>query len=411
MADDVPSFHARSVLAKRIRLFAAHRKREGLMPDSLSLFDRLVGFPTVSRDSNLGLIGFVRDLLTEAGAAPRLIANAEGSKANLFATIGPADQPGVILSGHTDVVPVDGQVWSSDPFILRDAGGRLYGRGAADMKGFLACALHAALAAAERSLARPLHLAFSYDEEVGCLGVRDMLPIISTIAPPICCIVGEPTSMKLATGHKGKVFAHATCRGRSAHTAFAPEAVNAIHLACDLVSELRALQDRLRESGARDADYNIPYTTVHAGRIRGGEALNIVPDRCDLDFEIRHLAADDPNELMREIGGKAEAIAARYRDKAPEAGIAIDVVNDYPGLDTPGDADVVAFVKSMTGENDTIKVAFGTEGGLFRERVHVPTVICGPGSMEQGHKPDEFVTKDQLARCDAMMEKLVRRLM
>src|SRR6185436_600860 len=223
--------------------------------------------------------------------------NADGSKANLFATIGPANQRGVILSGHTDVVPVDGQAWSSHPFILRETGGRLYARGAADMKGFLACALRAALVAAETPLARPLHVAFSYDEEVGCLGVRDMLPIVSAVAPPLCCIVGEPTLMKIATGHKGKVFAHATCRGRSAHTAFAPEAVNAIHLACDLVAVLRDLQDRLRGSGARDADYNIPYTTVHAGRIHGGDALNIVPDRCDLDFEIRHLAADDPRGL------------------------------------------------------------------------------------------------------------------
>ncbi len=380
------------------------------MLNSLSLLERLVGFPTVSRDSNLALIGFVRGLLQEAGVEPRLIANADGGKANLFATIGPADRPGVILSGHTDVVPVDGQEWTSDPFALREADGRLHGRGAADMKGFLACALHAALDAAARPLARPLHIAFSYDEEVGCLGVRDMLPILSTVAPPLCCIVGEPTSMKVATGHKGKVFAHATCRGRSAHTAFAPEAVNAIHLACDLVGQLRALQDRLRESGARDADYNIPYTTVHAGRIRGGEALNIVPDRCDLDFEIRHLAADDPKALMAGIGAAAEAIAMRYRDKAPEAGIALDVVNDYPGLDMPADAEVVGFVKSLTGENDTIKVAFGTEGGLFRERAHVPTVICGPGSMEQGHKADEFVTREQIARCDAMMEKLAGRL-
>jgi acetylornithine deacetylase len=279
------------------------------------------------------------------------------------------------------------------------------------MKGFLACALSGALAAAGKPLARPLHLAFSYDEEVGCLGVRDMLPLIGSIAPPLCCIVGEPTSMKVATGHKGKVFAHATCRGRSAHTAFAPEAVNAIHLACDLIQVLRDLQARLQASGARDPDYNIPYTTVHAGRIRGGEALNIVPDRCDLDFEIRHLAADDPRALMREIGDAAEAIGTRYRDRAPEAGIAVEIVNDYPGLDTPVDADVVAFIRSLTGENDTFKVAFGTEGGLFHDHAQVPTVICGPGSMDQGHKPDEFVTREQLARCDAMMEKLVERLL
>jgi acetylornithine deacetylase len=387
-------------------------KREALhVPDSLTLLERLVGFPTVSRDSNLGLIEFVRGLLREAGVEARFIANAENTKANLFATIGPAGEPGVILSGHTDVVPTEGQAWSSDPFVLREDGGRFYGRGAADMKGFLASVLRAALVAVEMPLKRPLHLAFSYDEEVGCLGVRDLIPLLSSIAKPFCCIVGEPTSMKVATGHKGKVFAHATCRGRSAHTAFAPEAVNAIHLACDLVGALRDLQDRLRESGAHDDAYNIPYTTVHAGRIQGGDALNIVPDRCDLDFEIRHLAADDPKALMAEIGAATETIGMRYRDKAPEAGIAIEIVNDYPGLDTPVDAEAVAFVKSLTGENDTIKVAFGTEGGLFRERAHVPTVICGPGSMEQGHKADEFVTRAQIETCDAMMEKLLQRLM
>jgi len=381
------------------------------MHDSLAILERLVGFPTVSRDSNLGLIGFVRELLGQAGVSTELIASPDGSKANLFATVGPNDRPGVILSGHTDVVPTEGQAWSSDPFAMREEAGRLYGRGAADMKAFLASALRAACAAAAAPLANPLHLAFSYDEEVGCLGVRDMLPILARIPPPMCCIVGEPTSMKIATGHKGKVFAHAVCHGRSAHTAFAPLAVNAIHLACDLVHVLRDLQDRVRESGARDPGYNIPYTTIHAGRIRGGEALNIVPEHCELDFEIRHLAADDPRNLMKTIGEAAEGIAARYRDKAPEARVEISVVNDYPGLDTPAGAEVVTFVRSLTGESGTIKVAFGTEGGLYRERAHVPTVICGPGSMEQGHTADEFVTRDQVARCDAMMDKLITRLM
>ena len=244
----------------------------------------------------------------------------------------------------------------------------------------------------------------------GCLGVRDMLPVLSTVAPPFCCIVGEPTSMKVASGHKGKIFAHAVCRGRSAHTAFAPLAVNAIHLACDLVGTLRGLQAELAEQGARDAAYDVPYTTVHAGRIVGGRALNIVPDLCDLDFEIRHLAADDPRKLMERIGLAAEAIARPYRERAPEAAIAISIENDYPGLDMDADSEAIAFVQALTGETGTIKVAFGTEGGLFRERANVPAVICGPGSMDQGHKADEFVTREQVERCDAMMEKLVERL-
>ncbi len=379
-------------------------------PDSLSILDRLIGFATVSRDSNLALIEYVRALLADAGVEARLIPNAQGTKANLFATIGPTDRRGVILSGHTDVVPTDGQVWSSDPFKLVEREGRFYGRGAADMKGFLASALRAALLAAKRNLARPLRLAFSYDEELGCLGVHDMLPVVAAAGPTLCVIVGEPTSMRVATGHKGKIFAHATCRGLSAHTAFAPRAVNAIHLACDLVGALRQLQAEIQTTGARDGDYDIPYTTVHVAKISGGEVLNIVPDLCTLDFEIRHLAADDPRSLMRRIEASANEIAGRYAAFAPEAAITIEIVNDYPGLDMPADAEAVAFVQALTDEGGTIKVAFGTEGGLYSERAHVPAVICGPGSMEQGHKPDEFVARGQIERCDAMMERLVDHL-
>ena len=231
-----------------------------------------------------------------------MVSDATGAKANLYATIGPADRPGVMLSGHTDVVPVDGQAWTHPPFALTRRDGRLYGRGAADMKGFVACALAAALRAARRRLRAPLHLALSYDEEVGCIGVRRLIDVLAE-APvrPAFCIVGEPTSMAVATGHKGKTALRATCVGREAHSALAPLAVNALHLGCDLVAAIRARQAEIAASGARDGDYDVPYTTLHVGRMSGGTALNIVPNRCEVEFEIRNLAADDPGGA----GGRA----------------------------------------------------------------------------------------------------------
>src|SRR5688572_16124347 len=263
--------------------------------ESLPLLERLVGFPTVSRDSNLSLVHFVRDFLSERGVASTMLADETGRKANVFATIGPPLRGGIMLSGHTDVVPVDGQDWSSDPFRLVERGDRLFGRGTADMKGFLACALRAADRAAARPLKRPLHLAFSYDEELGCLGVRPMLDALDRAAVrPALCIVGEPTSMLLAVGHKGKTGLRGTCCGSEAHSAMAPTAVNAIHLAVDLINSLRERQAALAAEGAVDPAYEIPYTTLHVGKIAGGVALNIVPNRCTLDFEIRNLASEDP---------------------------------------------------------------------------------------------------------------------
>jgi acetylornithine deacetylase len=377
--------------------------------ETRAILERLIAFETVSAAPNRGLIDWARETLAAAGVEATLIPDATGAKANLYATIGPTDRPGVMLSGHTDVVPVDGQAWTRPPFRLTEADGRLYGRGAADMKGFVACALAAALAAARRELATPLHLALSYDEEVGCLGVRSLIELLAR-APvrPALCIVGEPTGMAVATGHKGKRGLRATCRGREGHSALAPLALNALHLGCDLTAALRAMQARIAAEGRRDGDYDVPYTTVHVGRIEGGAALNIVPNRCVVDFEFRHLAEDDPEALVAEARAAAAAIVAATRD--PDAGIEIAEFMSYPGLGTAPDAAVVGFVKGLTGGNATIKVAFGTEGGLFAERLGTPTVICGPGSMAQGHKPDEFVEVEQLARCEAMLARLIDRL-
>lgn len=379
--------------------------------NSAEILDRLIGFDTVSRNPNIDLMRFIQGLLAEVGVEAELIPDSDGKKANLLATIGPRDGRGVMLSGHTDVVPVDGQDWTKPAFRLTQEDGKYFGRGTADMKGFVACALAAGLKAAKRELKTPLHLAFSYDEEIGCQGVRSMIDLLRD-APvrPAMCIVGEPTSLTVATGHKGKIALKARCVGREGHSALAPLAMNALHLGCDLVSALREVQDDLRERGAQDGDYDVSYTTVHAAKMQGGVALNIVPNLCEVDFEIRNLAQDDPQKILAGIRDRAEEIVARVRDHAPEASIEISENFSYPGLDTPGTAEVVGFVKSLTGGNATCKVAFGTEGGLFSQELSIPTVVCGPGSMMQGHKPDEFVEVSQIERCDSMLDTLLDRL-
>lgn len=369
---------------------------------------RLIAFDTVSSNPNMALMAYIRDLLETAGITVMLIPDASGTKANLYATTGPVGGGGVMLSGHTDVVPVTGQHWTVPPFALTEAGGRLYGRGAADMKGFVACAIVAMLAAAGRPLRVPLHLALSYDEEIGCMGVGSLIDMLAA-APvkPRFCIVGEPTGMQVATGHKGKVALRATCVGREGHSALAPMALNALHLGGDFMAAVRALQAEVAATGLRDGDYDVPYTTLHVGKMSGGVQVNIVPNHAVLDFEIRSLAGEDVAALITRLEAEAEAIVAPLRADFPEAAIKVERLWDYPGLGTPSDADVVRFVKGLTGANGTIKVAFGTEGGLFDQRLGVPTVICGPGSMAQGHKPDEYVSVEQLERCEAMLAALV----
>ena len=378
---------------------------------TIDILDELIAHPTISADPNRELIDRCAELLRGVGADVVLIEADGGRKANLYATVGPRDRPGVLLSGHTDVVPVEGQDWSVPPFALTRRDGRLYGRGSADMKGFVASALAAALAAAERSLATPLHLALSHDEEVGCVGVRSLIELLAA-APfrPRLCIVGEPTSMDVATGHKGKRALLARCRGREAHSALAPSGLNAIHLACELVAALCELQREIERGGARDDAYDVPYTTVHVGLISGGVALNIVPNEASLRFEIRHLAADDPDALIGRVEARAAEIVAAHGERFPEAAIAIETTNAYPGLETPPESDAVAFVRALCRGNATRKVAFGTEGGLFDAELGVPTVVCGPGSMAQGHRPDEYVSEAQLARCDGMLATLLGRL-
>ncbi len=371
----------------------------------------LIAFPTVSANPNRALIDYCATLLKDAGADVTIIEDKVENKANLYATVGPLDIPGVLLSGHTDVVPVEGQEWTVPPFEMSEADGKLFGRGTTDMKGFVASALSAALRAGEMNLTTPLHLALSYDEEIGCIGVRSMIDMLAN-APfrPRFCIVGEPTLMSVATGHKGKTACHVTCTGREAHTALAPNALNAIHLVCDMISFIRELQEEIVATSTHDNDYDIPYTTLHVAKIEGGIAANIVPNHAGFRFEIRNMFEDNPELLLGKIKEHAEKLLAPLREQFPEASIDIAITNTYPPLSTAKDSDVVGFVKSLTGSNATIKVAFGTEGGLFSSQLGIPTVVCGPGSMEQGHKPDEFVSVDQLAKCDAMLDALLNRL-
>jgi acetylornithine deacetylase len=332
--------------------------------------------------------------------------DAGGRKANLYASIGPAEQPGILLSGHTDVVPVDGQKWSTDPFELRQRGERLYARGSSDMKGFLACALHAARRAAAAPLRMPLQLAFSYDEEIGCLGVRSLIDDMAGWSHlPRFCIVGEPTLLRPAVGHKGKTAFTATCHGRAAHSANPGLGVNAIHMAADFIGRIRERQAGIEQSGLRDATYEVPYTTLHVGVIHGGTVLNIVPSRCQLEFEFRNIPNENAAELTTSLRADAAAIAAKCG-----TGIDLDINHEYPALDTPPDAEVVQLAGELTGHMEPIKVGYGSEAGLFSGRLGIPTVVCGPGSIDQAHKPDEFVALEQLQACDAMMDALIARL-
>ena len=284
------------------------------MHTSIDILDDLIAFPTVSRDSNLALIAYIESFLERLGISSTLVHSEDGRKANLWAAIGPAGKPGVVLSGHTDVVPVEGQAWTSDPFRMARRDGNLYGRGTADMKGFIACCLAMAQHAVKAPLKTPINFAFSYDEEIGCVGVRRLLDLLKD-APvkPRLCIVGEPTLMQAVTAHKGKLGFRVTAHGLEAHSSLAPIGVNAIYMASDLIGAIRTIQQEIAEHGPRDGDYEVAYSTLHVGKMQGGEVMNIVPNRCTFDFEIRYLPEDDQQAIVNRIKAAAEKIAASYR--------------------------------------------------------------------------------------------------
>jgi acetylornithine deacetylase len=375
---------------------------------SIEILEALVGFDTTSRNSNLPLIGWIESWLDRHGVAHERIPDRTGTKSNVWATIGPAATPGYILSGHTDTVPVDGQSWASDPFRLSRRDGRLFGRGATDMKGFLACCLAAVPDMAARPLARPIHLAISYDEEVGCVGVRDMIARLKN-APvmPAGCFVGEPTQMGVVIGHKGKRSLRVTVRGQTCHSSLAPLGVNAVEFAARLIVKIRDMAERFAREGARDLLYDVPFTTGHTGVVNGGTALNIVPDSCVLEFEFRTIAADDAGALIAEVIAYArDVLEPAMKAVAPQAGIAFEEKSGFPGLETPAAADLVGFAQQLAGTNDLAKVAYGTEAGLFAA-AGIPSVVIGPGSIDQAHKADEFVAESELAKCGTFLDRLV----
>lgn len=377
------------------------------MMTSREMLEQLVAFNTTSRESNLALIEFVGRYLTGLGVDYELIHNAEGSKANLYARLGPPGHGGVMLSGHSDVVPVDGQNWSVPPFALTERDGKLYGRGTADMKGFIACILAAIPHFLAQPLAQPLHLAISYDEEVGCLGVRTLLDALSARADkPAICLIGEPTELQPVLGHKGKLGVRCEVQGAACHSAYAPQGVNAIEYAAKLIHHLTLIGQRLAAPEHHDGRFDPPFTTVQTGLIQGGRALNIVPADCTFDFEVRTLPQDDAQEVARELESYAQrellpAMHAVNRDAA----IRFYPISSYPGLYTAAQSAAARLVAHLTGSEKFSTVAFGTEGGLFHQS-GIPSVICGPGSMAQGHKPDEFITIEQLNACDALLRRL-----
>ncbi|WP_165676887.1 acetylornithine deacetylase [Metapseudomonas otitidis] len=378
---------------------------------SLDLLERLVAFPTVSRDSNLALIGFIRDYLAGQGVTSELFLNAEGTKANLFATLGPTDRGGVVLSGHTDVVPVDGQAWTRDPFRLSESEGRLYGRGTADMKGFIASVLAAVPAFLAQPLRLPVHLAFSYDEEVGCLGVRSMLDALAQRPNrPRLCLIGEPTELRPVLGHKGKLAMRCQVHGAACHSAYAPQGVNAIEYAARLIGHLGEIGEELARPEHHDPRFDPPYSTVQTGLIEGGRALNIVPAECRFDFEVRALPGFDAQQVATRLDRYAQTeLVPRMQAVQPGTGIRFEPQGSYPGLATDAASEAAELVALISGSRAFGTVAFGTEGGLFHE-AGIPTVVCGPGSMDQGHKPDEFVTLAQLEACDTMLLRLAEHL-
>lgn len=382
-----------------------------IKPETWAMIRALVAFDTTSRESNLGLIEWVRDGLAAQGVQCRLTYDASGTKANLFATIGSGVRPGIVLSGHTDVVPVDGQPWDTDPFEATLREDRIYGRGSADMKAFIGAALAMTPRFLAADLPVPVHLALSYDEEVGCIGVRGLLDDLARNGiAPAGCIVGEPTGMRPVVAHKGKRAYRCSFRGKEAHSALTPQGVNAIEYAAKLVVHIRHLADRMRDLERRDHAFDVPFTTLQTGVIRGGTAANIVPRDCEMHFEFRYLPGVDPDALEREIKAYAEAVLApEMRAVDASAGIVFETKAEIPGLDASEEADLARLVAALAGDGRAAKVAYATEAGLF-QRAGIPSVICGPGSIEQAHRPNEFITLDQVARCEAFLERLLVEL-
>ena len=380
---------------------------------SLGWITRLLRIDTTSRDSNLELIELIAAEIRAHGVEPVLIPNDEGTKANLLATFPAADGTttgGIVLSGHTDVVPVDGQDWASEPFVPEVRDGRLYGRGTCDMKGFVGAVAAKVPQLADTPLREPVHLAFSYDEEVGCVGAVSLVDeIVRRGLEPRACIVGEPTSMRVIRGHKALTMVRVTLHGVAAHSSRTPYGVNAIEYAALFVRFVRQVADEFRTAGPFDEHYDVPFTTATVNQVEGGIAVNTVPAECSLTFEFRAIAAVDVDATVTRFREEAARIEALMQEENPEARVEVSIGAQAPGLETAGDADVIALAEQLGAVPSLEKVAYGTEAGLF-QRAGIPTVVCGPGDIAQAHAPDEFVELDQLDRCDAFLDSLLDHL-
>ena len=380
-------------------------------PQSVGLLEQLIAFDTTSRNSNLNLIHFVRDYLGDLGISSQLVFDQTREKANLYATIGPHDRGGIALSGHTDVVPVDGQKWDTDPFHLERKDTRLYARGTADMKAFIAVCLTLAPQMLKRDLRVPIHLVFSYDEEIGCVGVRTLLTQLERMDyRPIGVIIGEPTSMTVARAHKGRLSMRCNVRGREGHSGLTHLGVNAVEAAAEAIAYLKGMARRMQSEGPFDAELQPPYTTVHTGVVQGGTQLNIIPKSCWFDFEFRHLPEVDPEALLSEVQQYVSTnLLPEMQLVAEDTGFDWISTSRAPGLNTDKDADIVRLAQTLTGANTSGKIAFGTEGGLFSD-AGMPAVVCGPGSIEQAHKPNEWIELDQIAQCEKFVARLIDHL-
>jgi acetylornithine deacetylase len=383
-----------------------------MMLDSLEILRSLVAFPTVSRESNLRLIEWVRNYLADHNIESHLVPNAEGTKANLFATVGPARAGGIVFSGHTDVVPVDGQAWISDPFRLTARGSRLHGRGACDMKGFIAAVLSRVPAWKQARLERPVHLMLSYDEEVGCLGVSSMITAARKLIPePGTVLVGEPTGMRVATQHKGICLARTKVVGIEAHSSLTHQGESAVMLAGELIAYLADAAQKLAAAGpAGGSIVEPPYTTISVNRISGGTTNNILAGLCEFIWDIRPVPGESAESVLKSLASHAQERLAQLAALGKRCQIETTVLADVPALQAEADGIAAEFVRAAMAEREAdIAVPFGTEGGYF-QRAGWSTVVCGPGSIDVAHRPDEFIEHGQLAECEALLDRLVTRL-
>ncbi len=375
--------------------------------DVIAMIERLIAFPTVSRDSNLGMIEWIRDYLAGLGVSSRLTYDGTGKKANLFATLGEGSKPGLILSGHTDVVPVQGQAWDTDPFKATIKDGLLYGRGSCDMKSYIATALALAPKFLAAKMDAPLHLAFSYDEEVGCIGVKGLIADLQDMNLKAAgCIVGEPTSMQPIIAHKGTHRFRCCVTGREAHSSYTNLGVNAIEYAARLIVYIRQMADRFAQLETRDYGFTVPYTTMQTGLIRGGLASNIVPKDCVFEFEARTMPGTQATHLLEEVESYAARLLPEMLLVEPNAKIAFEWLASAPGLNTKEHEAIVELTKALSRNQSVGAVSYGTEAGLFQD-AGIPTVVCGPGSIEQAHRPNEFVPLEQVAQCEAFLLRLL----